>query len=656
MSSADRKTRAVSQAHLDKAERYVEEDEGTSRRRLNLRFWGTIITVVAVVMSLFHLYSAYAIVLPLVLRGIHVGGVLALVFLVFPAMTRLRGRAIWFDVALAMLALACIGHMLVDFNAFIGRAIFPTNADLFFGVALVLLVLEAVRRTIGLVMFCVIAASLAYAFLGPWLPQPWTHQGYDLVRLVGHLYMTTNGIFGSAVDVSSSYIILFCIFGAVLKQSGAGKFFIDFAFALMGRRTSGAGKAVTLSSFLLGGPSGSSTATTVMMGSVAYPMLARAGYGKNTAGGLLAAGGIGAIMSPPVMGAAAFLIAEFLGISYFDVMIMAAIPTVLFYSSLLMLVSIDARKFGMPDRVVEGIPPAWTSAKRHGFHFASLIAIVAFMALGFTPIAAVLWATIIATVLSFCNREDALYPARLVAALKAGTIDVLGVAATCAGAGVIIGVVTLTGLGLKFSSIIVGYAGNSVFLTALYTALVVWVIGLAVPVTASYIICAVITAPALISVGVPDFAAHLFIFYYAVLAEVSPPTAMAPFAAAAITGGGPYRTTMLTWKYTLPVFIVPFIFVLEPAGVGLLMKGGIEQIVVVTLAALFGILALGVALQNWLVGPASLPERAGFAVGGAVLLYPSVATYEIGAVIVATVLTVHVVRNRRGAYAKETAR
>src|SRR5690606_3848921 len=207
-----------------------------------------------------------------------------------------------------------------------------------------------------------------------------------------------------------------------------------------------------------------------------------------------------------------------------------------------------------------------------------------FMAYGFTPITAVFWATIVAIAFSFCSRTDALYPKRLIEALYAGTTGVLGVAATCAGAGIIIGVVTLTGLGLKFSSIILDYAGGSLFLTAVYTALVVWIIGLAVPVTASYIICAVITAPALVKAGVPDFAAHMFIFYYAVLAEVSPPTALAPFAAAAITGGGPYLTTLQAWKYTLPVFIVPFAFVLEPVGTGLLFKGDLQQIVIVATA------------------------------------------------------------------------
>ncbi len=318
-------------------------------------------------------------------------------------------------------------------------------------------------------------------------------------------------------------------------------------------------------------------------------MLAKAGYEKNAAGGLLAAGGLGAILSPPVLGAAAFLISEFLKISYLEVIKMAVIPTCLYYLSLLFMVEIDARKHAMVQVRVETSATVWQLTKTMGFHFISLVAIVVFLLLGFSPIASVFWATIVAVLISFLNRDCALLDlslfvrrptgwvretlrhSKLMQALAAGSIGMLSVAATCAAAGIIVGVVTLTGLGLRFADIIVSYAGGSLLLTAIYTALIVWVVGLAVPVTASYIICAVVAAPALIKLGVPDFAAHMFIFYYAVLSEVSPPTALSPFAAAAITGGDPYKTTLQAWKYTLPAFVVPFVFVLDPIGVGLLL-------------------------------------------------------------------------------------
>ncbi len=409
------------------------------------------------------------------------------------------------------------------------------------------------------------------------------------------MYMTLEGIFGSPVDVSSSLIILFTIYGALLQFSNAGQFFIDFSLAAFGGKAAGAGRAVTAASFLLGGPSGSGVATTVTLGTVAYPMLAKAGYEKNAAGGLLAAGGLGAILSPPVLGAAAFLIAEFLKISYLDVIRMAVIPTCLYYFSLFLMVEIDARKYGV--KQIDIAPGAGMGQlmKTMGFHFTSLVSIIVFLLIGYSPIAAVFWATVVAFFVSFLNRNCALIDLSLLArrpagwlgtllrrsklmlALEAGSVTMLNVAATCAAAGLIVGVVTLTGLGLRFADIVITYAGGSLVLTAIYTALIVWVVGLAVPVTASYIICAVVAAPALIKLGVPDFAAHMFIFYYAVLSEVSPPTALSPFAAAAITGGDPYKTTLQSWKYTLPAFIVPFVFVLDPLGVGLLLaipKGG----------------------------------------------------------------------------------
>jgi TRAP-type uncharacterized transport system fused permease subunit len=243
--------------------------------------------------------------------------------------------------------------------------------------------------------------------------------------------------------------------------------------------------------------------------------------------------------------------------------------------------------------------------KRYWYHFVSLVAIVAFMVWGFSPMLAVFWATVVTFAVSFFRRDTAMGWGKVVAALRDGSGQMLNVAATCAAAGIIVGVVVKTGLGLKFSAIVIAYAGGSLFLTALYTALIVWVIGLAVPVTASYIICAVIAAPALIKLGVPDFAAHMFIFYYAVLSEVSPPTALSPFAAAAITGGDPYRTTLQAWKYTLPAFVVPFVFVLDPDGVGLLLKmpkdGSWLHVVWIALTACIGIGALAAGAQKWLL-------------------------------------------------------
>ena len=615
----------ISDEQLRQAEAYVEAEEGVVNRLAG--FAGTAVTAIAVAMTLFHLYAAYEIVPTQPLRYTHVAFVMVLCFLSFPLAARFRDRIRWWDVVAAIASVAILAYAIWGGEDFTDRATSPTRLDVTLGVIFIVLLLEATRRTSGWIMPFVGLLFIAYAMAGPHLPPPWTHRGYDVSRLVGHLFITLEGIFGVAVDVSSSLIILFTIYGAFLQHSGAGKFFIDFSLALMGGKPNSAGRTVVLSSFLLGGPSGSGVATTVTIGAVAYPMMARAGFEKNAAGGLLAAGGLGAILSPPVLGAAAFLIAEFLKISYLDVIWMATIPTCLYYLSLLFMVELDAKRFGAAAVPYDTSLTLWQMTKRYGFHFTSLIAVIVFMVVGYSPMLSVFYSTLMCFALSFLRPETALKGKKLVRALADGSLGVLNAATTCASAGIIVGVVTLTGLGLKFSSIVLDYAGGSLLLTAIYTALVVWVVGLAVPVTASYIICAVITAPALTKLGVPDYAAHMFIFYYAVLSEVSPPTALSPFAAAAITGGDPYRTTMQAWKYTLPAFLVPFVFVLDPQGVGLLMKipkdGSVWDIVLVTVKTAAGLGALASAAQNWALRQNTPIERALWLLAGLLLVFPS---------------------------------
>src|SRR5947209_1935242 len=438
---------AVSDEALQKAESFVEAEEGAANRLMG---WaGRISTTIAVVMSLFHLYAAYAIVPTQELRYTHVAFTLVLSFLLFPLATRFRNRVRWWDIVPGIVAVATIVYALWSGDDFTDRATTPDRWDVIVGIVFIVLLLEATRRTTGAIMPVVSLLFIAYAMLGPHLPAPWTHRGYDVDRLVGHLFITLEGIFGVAVDVSSSLIILFTIYGAFLQHSGAGKFFIDFSLALMGGKPNSAGRTVVLSSFLLGGPSGSGVATTVTIGAVAYPMMARAGFEKNAAGGLLAAGGLGAILSPPVLGAAAFLIAEFLKISYLDVIWMATIPTCLYYLSLLFMVELDAKRFGAATVPYDTSLTLWQMTRRYGFHFTSLIAVIVFMVAGYSPMLSVFYSTLMCFALSFLRPETALKGKKLVRALADGSLGVLNAATTCASAGIIVGVVTLTGLGLK---------------------------------------------------------------------------------------------------------------------------------------------------------------------------------------------------------------
>ncbi|HEY3278722.1 MAG TPA: TRAP transporter fused permease subunit [Syntrophorhabdaceae bacterium] len=629
-------TGQVSEERLREAQRYIEEEEGVTRR---LSGWKQqAVTWFAVAMSLFHLYAAVATITTQVLRGLHVAMVLFLSYLVFPPSKKKLRSIAWYDVLLALMGVATIVYMLVDFEEFIYRAVTPNALDLVFGSILIVLILEATRRGTGWIMPLVVSLFLIYAYVGPWLPSPWTHRGYTLKRIVGHMYMTLEGIFGVPIEVSSTFIILFTIYGAILEHTGAGKFFIDFSFRLMGGKPSSAGRTVTLASFLLGGPSGSGVATTVTLGSVAYPMLKRAGYDKESAGGLLSAGGIGAIISPPVLGAAAFLIAEILKISYLQVIKLAIVPTVLYYWSIFLMVEFDAKRFGAKKIETRDGESVWLLTRRYWYHFSSLVAIVVLMVIGFSPIWAVFWATVLAFFTSYLRRDTALTYKKAITALSGGSLGVLSVACTCASAGLIVGVVTLTGLGLKFSSIIIGYAGGSLFLTALFTGVLMWVIGLAVPVTATYIIGAVIAAPALIQLKVPEVAAHMFIFYYAVLSEVSPPTALSPFAAAALTGGSPFKTMMLAWKYTIPAFIVPFMFVLTPDGIGLLLEGPVPNMIWTFLTAMIGIAGIAGGASAWLFRRTTAWERVALIVGGLLLVYSNIYFDLIGMGLIALVV------------------
>src|SRR6202165_1360696 len=680
----------LSEEQKKRLEEFIEEEEGALNRYKGPL--AVLMTALAVVMSLFHLYAAVQIVPAYVLRPLHVAFALGLVFLLFPALKRFRHRLMWWDVILALISVAIIGYILYWGDELGDRATLPLFIDQVFGVALIVLILEGCRRSSTWILPFVVLLFVSYALFGPYLPPPWTHKGYEIPRLVGHLYMTLEGIFGTAVEVSSTLIILFTIYGAVLQYSGAGKFFIDFSFASMGGKPSSAGRAVVMASFLLGGPSGSGVATTVTIGSVAWPLLQKSGYGKEAAGGLLAAGGLGAILSPPVLGAAAFLIAEFLKISYLDVILMAPVPTILYYLAIFAMVEIDARKFAMAKVVLAKHQTALVLAKRYWYHFASLIAIVVFMLMGYSPGLSLFWATLTTALLSFIHRDTAIIPyewfrgrlpwvkgfweSGLVKALEGGSVSMLNVAMTCASAGIIVGVVTLTGLGLKFSSIVLDYADSGadalvtfwtffgadatpvllhdmrLLLTALYSSRIVWIVWLAVPVTASYIICAVIAAPAMIKLGVPDFAAHMFIFYYAVLSEVSPPTALSPFAAAAITGGDHYKTTLQCWKYTTPAFLVPFMFVLDPSGTGLLLTGSFKtlagadwgSVALVTFHAAVGTVALAGGLQGWLFKRTSFAERIMLIVAGFLLVYPKALFDAIGFALVVLVLVMQWLR------------
>jgi TRAP transporter 4TM/12TM fusion protein len=566
------------------------------------------------------------------------------------------------------------------FGGFLDRQGSLLLGDVVAGSILLVLVLEAARRTTGLVLPAVCVLFFGYAYYGGYLPIGWaiSHMGLNLEQIINGLYNEASGFFGVPLDVAATYIVLFTIYGAVLDRFGAGRFFVEFSFSLFRRSGTAPGRTVATSGFLLGTVSGSGTATAVTLGSFAWPILKRAGYPQEAAGGMLAASGIGAILSPPTMGAAAFIIAEYLSVSYISVLAWAIVPTLLYYLGIFLAVEIDARRFGAR-RVDLDIGSPWRLLARSGYHFLSLAVIVFFLAIDVPPFRAVVYATAVAAAfglleavlsrrpvisgfddpdyeLERMSLGDSLraYVVRLYQALSTGIRGALPVIAVCAAAGVITSVIAKTGLGQILSDVLVSAAATLspnhvtlMILSALFSAVAILILGLAVPVTASFILSWVIIGPALITLGSGAPQVAMFIFYYAVLSEVSPPTALAAVASAAITGGKVIPTMMQACKYTLPAFLAPMAFVVSGNGHLLLSRGPLLEVVGAALVCGLAVAALAVVTTGWMFGPTGLLERVLCVPAALLLLYLEPVAMVAGAALLALAVVVHLIHRRR---------
>ena len=627
----------------EKNRELIEEYENEAKTRTLAGWWARIVTSLSVATTLFALYYAAAgaeipftgvvlvpsiqvfgetITTKQIYEMLFLAAILTLTFLLYPAHPRFLKRVSpLLDLLPAAGAIAIALYVLLNFEEVIYRANSPTPTDFVFGVIAILVVMEAARRTIGWHLPLLGAIAIGYAYFADFMPGPFRGPPKNLDDIVANQYLGTDGMLGQPLLVAATFIILFTIYGAILDYTGAGKFYVDLAFALTGRRPTGAARTVTVASFLLGTVSGSGVATTVTLGAIAYPMLKKAGHDRESSGAILSAGGIGAVISPPVLGPAAFIMAELLRISYLDIVIMAMMPTILFYLGILLTIEIDARRLKAQPIVLDA-PGFWWLTKRYWYQYTSLFAIIAFLLLGFSTITAIFWSILLAIVVPFLRPETSLTPRKLIAALSAGTRQVLAVAATTAVAGIAVGILLQTGLGLKISSLILALGLGNLFLTLVVAGIVLWVLGLSLPITATYLVAVPTVIPALVTLGVPPPAAHMVVFYYAILSEVSPPVALSPFAAAAITGGNPYRTMMLTWKYALPCFLVPFMFT-QPGGLAILWRDTtVLEAIIASVSSVAGIIAIVSGVGGYLLRPATLLERVLLVAAGLLLLAP----------------------------------
>ncbi|WP_108670758.1 TRAP transporter permease [Peribacillus acanthi] len=593
---------------------------------------GWIVFIGLLAFSLFQLYtSLFGVLTAQLQRSIHLGFALALVFLLFPARRKnlKKNRVAWYDILLAGAAIAVGSYWPLMIDELVMRAGRLEGLDFYIGLTAILLVLEATRRTVGVPIMTIAVLFMVYALYGPYMPGFLAHRGLELDRLVQTMFFTTEGILGTPLGVSATFIFLFLLFGSFLVQTGVGQYFNDLAVFIAGKRVGGPAKVAIFSSALQGTISGSSVANVVTSGSFTIPMMKKLGYRKEFAGAVEASASTGGQLMPPVMGAAAFLMVEFIGggISYWDIAKAAAIPAILYFAGIWIMTHFEAKRMGLRGLRDEEIPNKKEILGKI-YLLVPIITILVLMMSGMSVMRAALWSILITIVVSAFKKETRVGVKGLLDALADGARTALGVASATAAAGIIVGVVTKTGLGLKLANGILDFSGGHLILTLVLTMIASLILGMGSPTTANYVITSTIAAPAIILLGVPDLSAHLFVFYFGIIADITPPVALAAFAAAAVSGGEPLRTGIESSKLAIAAFIIPYIFVLSPEL--LMIDTTWYYLLWVITTALCGMIAIGAGVVGYWLRGLSWYERLIGIAGGLMLIYPETITDIIG--------------------------
>lgn len=609
---------------------------------------GTIISIICICFSLFQIYTGiFGARDAMIQRCIHLSFGICLVFLLCPTKKSWikNGRFNPLDVILAILAMIPPIYILVNYQALILRAGTVTPTDAIIGTLGMLMVLEAARRIVGLPIVIVVVCFLAYGFLGPYMPGPLAHRGLTINQMVGHIFFTTEGVFGIPLGVSSTFIFLFILFGAYLEKTGLGKFFIDIANAIAGWASGGPAKVAVISSALQGTISGSSVANVVGSGSFTIPMMKKLGYHKNFAGAVEAAASTGGQLMPPIMGAAAFLMAEFVGVPYMEVVKAAVVPAILYFLGVFLGVHFEAKKNNLKGTPRSQLPPWGEIMKEEGHLAIPLIAIIGLLASGYTPMKAALAGIFISILTAMLRKNTRMSIPDIVDGLVKGARGALGVIIACASAGMIIGIVTKTGVGLKLASALVTVAAGNFMLLLVCTMLTSLILGMGVPTTANYVITSTIAAPALIQLGVPILAAHMFVFYFGIIADITPPVALAAYAGSAISGGDPLKTGVNASKLGIAAFIIPYVFVLSPSILGI--GATFLNVTFTTITALIGMTGISGAMIGQFYTKANPLERLILLAGGLCLIDPHTLTDIIGIAILAGIFALQYFRAKK---------
>lgn len=604
--------------------------------------------ILAIAMAVYHL-GAVLVGTPEALRhrSAHLFFALTLTFLTYPARQKDTKRFPVYDAVLALLTLISVGYIYVNYEYIITRMYYadpPKLGDLVCGLTFVILVLEASRRAIGTVLPLVATVFLSYLFLGPYLPGVFRHPGFDLGMLVDQMYLTTEGIFSIPAGVSATYVIMFVLFGAFLEKSGAGTFFTDFATALTGGARGGPGKIAVLSSGFFGTISGSAVANVMVTGLVTIPMMIRTGFKRAFAAAVEAVASTGGQIMPPIMGAAAFVMAEFMAIPYIQVAKHAAIPAMLYFLAAYVAVHFRAEKAGLKGVPKEELPSLREVAVKKGYLFIPVIIILGLLIKGYTPTYAAMAACGSVVALSWVRKETRMYFKDILDALEQGAVNCLSVATACACAGIVVGVISLTGLGLRFTSLVLAVAGQRLVLALALTMVACIILGMGIPTTPAYIIAASLLIPALIKLGLVPIAAHMFVFYFAIISAITPPVALAVYAAAGLADAKMWEAGMEAVKLGAVGFIVPFMFASAPS---LLLVGAPSKVVLAVITATIGVIALAASLQGMLLAPANALERAILLAAALLLIRPGASTDIVGLAALAAALVVQYLRRRK---------
>ena len=603
--------------------------------------------IVLTIFALFQLYASISNKVPLqILRYTHLGFAVCLAFLMYPAAKNSdRSKLPWYDCVLCALFACVAGYFIYNYSALQFRAGAYTLLDTVMAGLGVLLVLCACWRVVGPPIVVIASCFIVYGLVGPHLGGFLQHRGFSIQRIITHLFITTEGIIGNPLGVCSTYIFLFILFGAFLEKTGIGQFFIDLANSLAGWAAGGPAKVAVLSSALQGTVSGSSVSNTVSTGSFTIPLMKSLGYEPEFAGAVEAAASTGGQIMPPVMGSAAFLIAEACNVPYRDLMLVAIIPAALYFTGIWISVHLEAKRLGLKGTPRSQLPRLWPLLRDKGHLLLPLITIIYFMLSGLTITRSALYGCAICIVVPFLRKGTRVPFLQIFTALPQAARNVVSVATACSTAGIIIGMVTLTGLGQRIGSGIFDLVGNNVFLAlvcAMFTSLI---LGMGVSTTSNYLITSTIAAPILIQAGIPMLASHMFCFYFGIVADITPPVALAAYAGSAIAGGNAFKTGVNATKLAIAAFLIPYMFALEPKMI--MIGGTFLDALPMICTAVVGLIGIGAGFIGYLNGPVHPVLRLVSIAGGLLLVIPGTLTDGIGIAIVAVVFLLTRIAKKR---------